>query len=173
MNLTHNHPNCHDTNMCTSRNQNHSFSRIFVRSTFLTLVCAVLFGSGCSGNDSKDNTLTESCPEGERLLAGFCICDNASNYYGITGNCQLCEGTGKILKDNACVCDGVNYTDDGSGGCKIIPKCGIHEIVSNGACTCDNASNYYGIPGNCLLCEGTGKVIINNACVCDGVNLYR
>ena len=118
---------------------------------------------GCKG--------TVECGDHEIVSNGACICDNNSNYYGEAENCQICEGTGKIIKDNTCVCDGVDYTDDGNGGCKSIAECSDHEIEKNGACVCDENNMYYGDAGNCQKCEGVTKTVRNNQCVCDDTSI--
>ncbi|GEM_PF-4632983 len=108
------------------------------------------------------------CGVHEKGSNGICVCDSTTNYYGTPGNCALCEGEHKVVKDNNCVCDD-GYEDDGSGGCKDAgaSECGEHEKESNGACVCDHDVNYYGEAGSCALCEGEHKVVKDNSCVCD------
>ncbi|MBO4351261.1 MAG: hypothetical protein J6A01_09995 [Proteobacteria bacterium] len=55
-------------------------------------------------------------------------------------------------------------SDDSNGDKK---GCGENEIESNGVCVCDTATNYYGTPGSCILCEGEHKIVKDNNCVCD------
>ena len=146
-----------------------AFARAFKRSTFPALVCAVLFGSGCSDGSSPDPEYVETCSVNEVLTVEGCACDSSNRYYGTPGNCQICDATGKIIRDNACVCDGVNFEDDGNGGCKSksISPCGLYERQTATGCVCDDTKNYYGTTGNCTKCEGTGKIVKNNQCVCN------
>ncbi len=63
-----------------------------------------------------------ACSEHEIESGGSCVCDNESGYYGESGSCALCDGTGKIVKDNNCVCDkNNNYIANGTD-C-VIEKC--------------------------------------------------
>jgi hypothetical protein len=132
-------------------------------------VCDTNYEDNSAGG-CKQKTTTLTCGEHEIETAGACACDNTNKYYGTAGNCTLCDGTGKIVKDNNCICDDTNFENDGAGGCKqktTTLTCGEHEIESGGACACDNANKYYGTSGSCELCEGTGKIVKDNACVCD------
>ncbi|MBR4984857.1 MAG: hypothetical protein IKY83_03825 [Proteobacteria bacterium] len=128
--------------------------------------------SGCqceSGYHADPISATEcledfSCGDHEIEKYGACACNDEANYYGAPGSCQLCSGDHKVIVGDACICD-TGYEDDGNGGCKLI--CGEGEKESNGACICDNGAKYYGEPGSCASCEGTGKIIKDNACICD------
>ena len=132
---------------------------------YTAILSAVLFAAGCN-EDSSSSQVT--CGEHEKDNNGVCVCDNSTNYYGETGNCTLCEGEHKVVKQNQCACD-TNYEDDGNDGCKPknSSKCNEHEVESGDGCICDNNANYYGDTGNCTLCEGEHKVVKQNQCVCD------
>ncbi len=104
----------------------------------------------CNANETRDSN-------------NNCICNNNNGYYGSAGSCQSCEGEGKIISDNQCVCDSEH--DNIGGTC--YPKCNDGETRDSGNnCICDNANGYYGSAGSCQQCSGTGKIINNNDCVC-------
>lgn len=101
-----------------------------------------------------------------------CICDTVHNYYGETGNCQLCSGEGRIVKNNECVCDEDSF-DEIDGLC--YSKCNVigEKRDDTHTCICDHDEHYHGNAGNCQLCSGEGTTIYENNCICNNdINYY-
>ena len=111
-----------------------------------------------------------NCPDHELWIGGRCVCDNAANYYGISGQCLKCEGENLTLVDNQCVCDNAaNYYGE-PGSCT---KCeGENLAVIDNQCVCNSGANYYGSPGRCAKCEGEGRAVQNDQCECDASAHY-
>ena len=158
---------------------------------FILPICStILLLAGCGDDASKTQ-----CDANEIMTDGACVCDASKGYYGETGACQLCNGTGKIVQENACVCektkhlvlngnecvcDEANGYYNDNGECKLCEGTGKiiqgnactcdetkHLVLSGNECVCDEANGYYNDNGECKLCEGTGKIIQGNACTCD------
>ena len=115
--------------------------------------------------------VARACGDGEvcNTAQNACLCDTANKYYGETGNCQLCNGTGSIFKNATCQCDNEN---DYYGEANNCAKCeGTGTIISNNTCVCDNVNNYYGQIESCNTCDGANREIKDNDCVC--INGYE
>ena len=84
-----------------------------------------------------------TCGTGEIESDGACVCDNASNYYGSVGSCQLCSGENKVVKENACVCDEGYHDVEGAcvADCTADDnKCSDNEGVGAEITICDTAT---------------------------------
>ena len=129
--------------------------------------------NGAGGCKEKNSTLT--CGEHEVENAGSCVCNNSIKYYGTAGSCTLCEGTGKIVKDNECVCDNANNYYGTAGSCTLCE--GTGKIVKDNECVCDDTNYEDNGAGGCkeknstLTC-GQHEVESGGSCVCDNANKY-
>ncbi|MBQ9396053.1 MAG: hypothetical protein IJU23_11165 [Proteobacteria bacterium] len=130
---------------------------------YVAILGVAMFAASCGDNSSADS---DSCNEHEVISGNACICDNATNYYGESGSCVLCDGKHKVVKRNECVCEDGFKADD-SGICTETKEtCGEHQVEKDSKCVCDNASKYYGSPDNCQLCNEEDKEVKDNKCVC-------
>ncbi len=132
--------------------------------TACKLECNPLTGNIKTANEGTPCGIGQIC-DGQ----GNCLCDNNNHYYGEPGSCQLCQGEGKIFKNNTCICD--DAYDAIENSCYL--KCDDHKIRNTDhTCVCETGWTSYNntcMPATRALCKKEGFYWCHTveACVTD------
>ena len=133
--------------------------------------CVCADGFEDDGTGGCKERIISKCGEHEIEDEDACICDDEAGYYGTAGNCLPCLGDHMHIVGDLCICDD-GFEGNEIDGC--VPKasriCAYNQKLVDNYCLCNGDLNYYGSPGNCSLCVGTGRVVKDNDCVCDTEN---